>query len=193
MNNYKKDYKIIEICIGLILIFLAIFFLIMPAEGKVNPNSTMVISYTTPNSITWNYNYTVNLISASLDGVSIINFDKYSYNFTANDLSENSQHTFCIYSVTEVNCETGKTSYSGETNLQELAWQFIFIILAIIFIIVGLYVPYIGYGGFIFSALGIMQTINNIAIDKITFSSFIMATIYVILICASIITSFKEE
>jgi hypothetical protein len=175
--------------IGILFILSCAIMVLSPyANAAQSFNATINATDITEHTITWSYNYSIVLKSASLDGVSIPDFDTNSHQFTANDLTPNSSHTLCGYSTAGLSlCETTKTlpEIIIPTNQENF---FAFVMAWIIFLaglaccIVGISVDFVGFGGALFGFIGIISEVNG---------SFTNALLFLILICAGIFVGFK--
>jgi hypothetical protein len=185
-SQMRRNYLHIFILIVIGILFIGV--ITATAEAKINPNSTMIVNInaTTDTSLTWKYSYTVLLTKGSLDGVDIIGFDTRSFNFTANELKPNSSHEFCIYSVTEVNCEIGKTLESNtliDTTLA-IIFGYIFFIAAILCIIIGRWIPLVAWIGVGLSCIGIVSMVGI---------SFWAGFVFMVVFCAGVIVALSPE
>ena len=135
------------------------------------------------NSIAWTYNNTQNLTNASFDGILIENFDTRSYFYAKSNLESNTTHRFCLYYLkedftTEILCDNETTLEKEKTDEQQIyaiIASIIIFIIGVMFCLIGVYVPFVGYGGFIMGIIGISTSING---------SFTNAILYMLLICA---------
>ncbi len=162
--------------IAWIVIFLAILFLIAPASAIIN----VTPFYTSNSSIGWNWSSSSNVINISLDGVMIQNFDNKSTKFYANNLIPNTQHQIGVYSAIDVGSNVTNTlplnEDSGE-QINDLIYQWIFVIFGLVFCIVGLKVPYVGFGATVFGYMGI---------ELFTFGNMFYLFMYAILFVAGL-------
>jgi hypothetical protein len=167
MKSYEQirndRLKIIGI---LLLCFAALIYLVPVSDAKVNPNSTLSVIeiLDTESSITWQYNYTVFLTYASLDGVTIEGFDLKSVNYTAFNLEPESKHEFCINSATGRNCEIGHTSakvLSSSDLIIDFVYQYMLVFLAIILMLIGFRIPLCSIIAFLFAFIGFLQAIQS--------------------------------
>jgi len=186
-NNLKHtEYKLMAIGIGCLLLFISLLLIVYPVQAAPDDIFNMTVFNKGDNYIQWSYYDDDAITSASYDGVTIINFDAKSLNFTASDLTPNSYHTFCAYSFDDYKCVITNTTYtqsSGDKILESI-WVLITFFLGTICIIVGFKEPIFAFGGFIFGCVGIVTSLNN---------SFIMGTLFMILIVASIFVAFRRD
>jgi uncharacterized membrane protein len=170
----------------LYIIILIVAFTICPVIAKETANSTLYVSDLTQNSISWHYTYLTDArpLGATFDGVIIEGWKTdYIYNYTAADLSPNTTHEFCIFGDATSNCESATTTQSLKDKSLEVVAGYTLFILALIFIIAGLFVPFIAWLGVGFAIIGIldMQSV-----------SFWGGFVFMVIILAGIFVAFKD-
>ena len=186
-NNLKRtELKIMSLGIGILLILISLFLICYPVQAAPDDIFNMTVFNKGDNYIQWSYYDDDAITSASYDGITIINFDVRSLNYTASDLTPNSYHTFCAYSFDDFKClmtNTTMAKTSTDNILDSLSLYFIFLLGAIC-LVIGFKEPIFAFGGFVFGSIGILTSLNN---------SFIMGTLFMILIVASIFVAFRSD
>jgi len=182
--------KIMSIGIGIILLSITILFLIQSVNAAPDDIFNMTVFNKGNDYIQWSYYDDDVLTSASYDGITITGFDVKSLNYTASDLTPNSYHTFCAYSFDDFRClitNTTNTKSTTEIN-QEYFWAFITIylifLIGLICLVVGIYEPIMGFAAFVFGCIGIVSTSGL---------SFVMGTLFFLLIVASVFVAFNKR
>lgn len=168
------------------IIFVAGALLIVPAEAKATLNSTLNITNVTSSTITWQYSYhTANRpLGATLDGVEIEGWKTdFVYNYTATELAPNTIHEFCIFGAVASNCEEGKTLPTLADSSSAILAGYAFFILAIIFIVIGVYIPFIAFVGAFFAVMGIID-MQNI--------SFWGGFLFMVVFCSAMLVGFAK-
>ena len=180
-------------------IYLVLSVFISPVSAGQTMNSSLLVGNITDTSISFDVFYKTNVraTGATFDGVEIIGYDtQHNSSYIAKELEPNTTHTFCIYKDL-INCETATTTNEGNSVswITEFIWKFILMIMAIICLICAVkFASVIAFISFIFSYIGIIQTLNTVVkVHNIEFSTFIIGTIYVILMVASILVTFRKS
>lgn len=140
------------------LILLVILLIpIVGAEG------TVLLYANTSNSLMWTYTADEPITQASLDGVIIQNFDNQSPYYAANELPQNSKHVFCIYTNTTSYCSIDVTDTPIEERVKDYFWEYMLILLAVVFVILSVWVKPFAWVAVICSLTGIIDagTMNN--------------------------------
>jgi len=177
----KKEYKFYTIGIGILLLLITIFFCIQSVNG-----SSITLIDKGENFIYWSYDNTTDFISLSLDGNILTNFNSASKVYIASNLLPESEHTLNLRTVNDIINSTVTTlaePITNEDNFYGLIFPYLLFLLGLICLVAGFYEPIISFGAFIFGVIGILTALND---------SFIMGTMFVLLIIASIFVAFRE-
>ena len=169
-ETYSKMYrKGIFVIIALSIIFLIAFCIVVsPVDAATTVNSSLNITQITDTSITWNYKYlTANRpLGATLDGVVIEGWKAdYVYNYTAEGLTPNTTHEFCIFGDASSNCERGTTTDEVNTS-EEHVWSYlqwiILILISLVCIVVGYkFTKPVALIAVVIACYGIMYHLHN--------------------------------
>jgi len=181
MNNDQKT-KLIFLITGILFILLFCILLIPNASA-----SCMNIADKTKNSISWNYSNSSPIISASLDGIILQNFDNTSHIYSAKNLLPDSEHTFFILEINNTISNITRTLSEPQTEIDILInyiFIYLFFIVALGCIIIGLKIPFIALIGSGFAILGILDTI---------ISQWFISFIFMCIFCAGIFVAFSKE
>ena len=136
--------------------------------------------------IRWKFSNTANYTYASLDGEKI-NLLNSSSNYTASDLSPDSLHTFILYYSNTFVQNTTRTLTESQTETDILInyiFIYLFFIVALGCIIIGLKIPFIALIGSGFAILGILDTI---------ISQWFISFIFMCIFSAGIFVAFSKE
>lgn len=179
-NQYSKNIytNYIAPCLYLltwIMIFIGILAIIIsPVEAAQTVNSSINLTDIKDTSLTWSIEYLTDNrpIGATLDNVEIDGFNtQFNSNYTATKLEPNTTHTFCVYGSATINCLEGTTSLtlSSKEKLLNFIYDYLFLIVALILMVIGIVVPISSLIGFIFAVLGLISVFpkGNLVIDLI--------------------------
>lgn len=186
-EHIKGRYDLYYTVIGIVLLLMATALFFYPVNAAPDNIFNMSVFSKNDNSITWNYSDDDAITKLSYDGISLTNFDAQAVIYTASDLTANSYHTLCAYSVDDFKCSTTNTTMTKNNSDVIIDYFAIYILffMGCICIITGVIAePLIGFGGFIFAIIGITTSINN---------SFIMGSLFCIMLIASIFVVFNKR
>jgi hypothetical protein len=129
------------------------------------------------------------ITNMSIDGVYVCGVNPLSNTFTLSGLSGGELHTISINTLS-TSATLGSYTNSNPVSNQEAGILFFLPYLLIIFclacLIIGLYVPYVPYIAVALSFTGLITSLSGS-------NAFLMGTIYMILIVASIYTALKGD
>jgi len=178
-NQYSKNIYTNYIAPSLylltwIMIIIGLIGIIVPVDAAKTVNSSINLIDIKDTSLTWSIEYLTNNkpIGATLDNVEIEGFNtKFNSIYTATKLESNTTHTLCVYGDTTINCENGTTSLtlSSKDKLLNFTYDYLFLIVALILMVIGFIVPVSSVIGFIFAVLGLISVFpkGNLVIDLI--------------------------
>lgn len=114
----------------------------------------------------WSWLEDSTISGASLDGIYLPTFDVMSNTYIATELSANSTHVFKIYNTTDSGCNSSKTNELPPTEsfkIMSVINAYMLFLLALICIIIGIFVPPVGFGAVLFALVGLTTSVNNSA------------------------------
>jgi hypothetical protein len=161
--------------LNFLFVILIILSGICIVDGAINVTAIQV----NQSVIVWQWNTGLNVTALSIDGYTINNADKTSNQFILSDLLPNEKHTIKIYTDIESESNSATTLSSSQSNIYDIIYQYMFLIIGIILIFVGIYTkrkePYLIAGLAAFIGLGI---IGENLVGKIIYIIFIIVCWY---------------
>ena len=171
-----------------------IFFILMvciviglTVINPVNATINVTVDEIGESYIKWSWNSGLTLINLSVDSYEIQHFDKHTNSFILSDIKPDESHSIAVYTSTDsgynlVNTTSGK--YTSQDTFWDFIMMYIFFIAGLICLFVGMKgEPLIGFGGFVFGCLVIIESLND---------SFTMGFLGGLLIIASMFVVYNK-
>lgn len=142
-----------------LLFFILLICLICPLSLGI---TNLTVTEKGSSYIIWHWNGTAT--NVSVDGLKVIYADLLSNNFTLSDVNDNETHTFCAYSVNAFQCNSTSTYLPVKTSSEKItdfALLYLWVFLTIGLLIGSVWIRPLALLGFIFSLIGILQSLNG--------------------------------
>jgi hypothetical protein len=142
------------------------------------------------NYIAVNWSKASNITTVSFDGILVTDFDINGSSLIKTGLAPNTEHIIKIYNksdngqsiINTLDIEVTPTPITEKEQFFSSINLYILFFFALICIVVGFYIPVIGFGSVLFGILGIITSINN---------SFIMGLLFVIVTIAGFVIALE--